>query len=108
MRGMKNWDVHPIEEEAQVIAGSAKQLAARLVVFAAIALVFGLSDTRRSFAGCGGYCYARQARAICHRAVKVQDLEAEGREAEFERCKADPARYLQLQELTDDASVDFE
>ena len=79
--------------------------AARSVVVASIALVFGLAATRQSFAGCGGYCEARQARAICHHAVKVQDLQRQQREAEFEKCKADPASYLELDQLTDDAET---
>ena len=79
--------------------------AARSVVVASIALVFGLVDARQSFAGCGGYCEARQARAICHHAVKAQGLQAQAREAEFEKCKADPASYLQLDQLTDDAEM---
>ena len=75
------------------------------VVFASIVLVFWLDGARQSFAGCGGYCEARQARAICHDAVKAQGLRAQAREAEFEKCKADPASYLQLDQLTDDAEM---
>ena len=75
------------------------------VVVASIALAFGLVGARQSFAGCGGYCEARQARAICHDAVKAQGLRAQAREAEFEKCKADPASYLQLDQLTDDAEM---
>ena len=82
--------------------------AARSVIVASIALAFGLADARQSFAGCGGYCEARQARAICHEAVKAQGLRAQAREAEFEKCKADPGSYLSLEELTDDASADLE
>ena len=79
--------------------------AARSVVIASIALVFGLIGARQSSAGCGGYCEARQARAICHHAVKAQGLRAQAREAEFEKCKADPASYLQLDQLTNDAET---
>ena len=82
--------------------------AARSVAVASIALAFGLADERQSFAGCGGYCEARQARAVCHDAVKAQGLRAQAREAEFEKCKADPASYLQLDELTDDAEMSVE
>ena len=60
------------------------------VIVASIALAFGLADAQQSFAGCGGYCEAQQARAICHQAVKDQELKAHERDAEFERCKADP------------------
>jgi hypothetical protein len=91
-----------------VIPGSSKALAAHLAMVAGIALAFGLADMRQSFAGCGGYCDARQARAMCHQAVKVQGLKAREREAEFEKCKADPASYLQLEELTDDADMSLE
>ena len=83
-------------------------LAARSVVVASIALVFGLVGARQSFAGCGGYCEARQARAICHHALKAQGLRAQAREAEFEKCKADPASYLQLDQFTDDAEMSVE
>ena len=78
---------------------------ARSIVVASIALAFGLAGARQSVAGCGGYCEARQARAICHDAVKAQGLRAQAREAEFEKCKADPASYLQLDQLTDDAEM---
>ena len=71
----------------------------RLVIFASIALAFGLAE--QSFAACGGYCQARQTLANCHRAIKRQDLKANEREAEFEQCKADPASYLQLEELAE-------
>jgi hypothetical protein len=97
-----------IEEEAQVITASSRGWAARAVIIAGIALAFGLADMGRCFAGCGGYCDARQARAMCHQAIKVQGLKAREREAEFEKCKADPASYLGLEELTDDAEMSVE
>jgi hypothetical protein len=87
-----------------LINANKKGWAARSVIFASIALAFGLADARQSFAGCGGYCEARQARAICHQAVKAQGLRARARDAEFEKCKADPASYLQLEEFTDEAN----
>ena len=79
--------------------------AARFVVVASIALVFGLADARQSFAGCGGYCEARQARAICHGTVQAQGLRLQARDAEIQKCKADPASYFQLNQLTDDAEM---
>ena len=91
-----------------MIAKSSWGWAARPVVVASIALVFGLAAARQSFAGCGGYCEARQARAICHDAVKAQGLRAQAREAEFEKCQADPASYLQLDQFTDDAEMSVE
>jgi hypothetical protein len=51
---------------------------------------------------------ARQARAICHDAVKAQGLQRQARDAEFEKCKADPASYLQLDQFTDDAETSVE
>lgn len=81
---------------------------AHSIVVASIALVFGLVGARQSFAGCGGYCEARQARAICHHAVKAQGLQRQERDVEFERCKADPASYLQLDQFTDDAEMSAE
>jgi len=91
-----------------VITGSSMGWAPRSITVASIALAFGLVDVRQSFAGCGGYCEARQTRAICHQAVEVQGLKAGAREAEFEKCKADPASYLQLDQLTDDAEMSLE
>ena len=88
-----------------MIMQSSGVLARRVVIVASIALAFGLADARQSFAGCGGYCEARQARAICHHAVKAQGLRAQAREAEFEKCKADPTSYLLLDQLTDDAET---
>lgn len=76
------------------MTGKGSGQAPKLVVLASIALAFGLTDVRQSFAGCGGYCEARQARAICHRAIAAQDLKAHERDAEFEKCKADPLSYL--------------
>jgi hypothetical protein len=74
-------------------AGS-RRLAPTTVIVASIALACGFTDVRESFAGCGGYCDARQAREICHRAIARQDLKAHERDGEFERCKTDPVGYL--------------
>jgi hypothetical protein len=97
-----------IEEEAQVIAGPSRVFAGRLVVVAFIALAFGVADARRSFAGCGGYCEARQARAICHEALKALNLTGRGLDVEFEVCKGDPASYLQLERVAKDAEINAE
>jgi hypothetical protein len=64
------------------------------VIVASLALAFGLGDGAQSIAACGGYCKARQVRAICHYAVGSQDLKAHQRDAEFEKCKSDPLSYL--------------
>lgn len=96
------------EEETKVIRRSSSGWAAPFVIIALVALAFGLADVRQSFAGCGGYCEARQARAICHSAVNAQGLKAQAREAEFEKCRADPASYLQLEQVTDDAEMTLE
>jgi len=95
-------------EEAIAINDNMQGWAAHSLVVASIALVFGLAGARQSFAGCGGYCEARQARAICHDAVKAQGLQRQARDAEFEKCKADPASYLQLDQFTDDAEMSVE
>jgi hypothetical protein len=99
---------HSIEAEAQVITENSRRWTARSIIVAGIALAFGLVDARQSFAGCGGYCEAREARAMCHQAVEVEGLKARAREAEFEKCKADPASYLELEELTDDEEMSVE
>jgi len=78
---------------------------ARLVIVASIALTFGLAASTQSFAGCGGYCEAQNARAICHDAVRAQGLKAQQRDLEFDKCKADPASYAQPDQLTNDAQV---
>lgn len=91
-----------------MIAGSSRGRASHTVTVASIALIFGLADVGTSFAGCGGYCEARQARAICHQAVKVQGLQAQARDAEFEMCKADPGSYLQLEQLADEPEMSLE
>jgi hypothetical protein len=82
--------------------------AVRSLIVASIALTFGLADAQQSFAGCGGYCEAKQARAICRQAVKDQELKAHERDAEFERCKADPVSYAQPDRLADDAELRIE
>ena len=76
------------------MTGKGSGLAPKTVIFASVALSFGLVDVRESFAACGGYCEARQARAICHRAIARQDLKTHERAAEFEKCKTDPVGYL--------------
>jgi hypothetical protein len=92
---------HSFEEESKVIGKSSGGWVAPSVVVVSVALAFGLADLRQSFAGCGGYCEAQRARATCHFAVEAQGLQARARDAEFEKCKADPAGYLQLEEFTD-------
>jgi hypothetical protein len=62
---------------------------------AALAFAIGLGVAPQSFAACGGYCEARQVRAICHRVLATQDLEASERDTEFEKCKSDPEAYTQ-------------
>jgi hypothetical protein len=64
------------------------------VTVASIAFALVLSSVAQSMAGCGGYCEARQVRAICHHAVGSQDLRAHQRDTEFEKCKSDPLGYL--------------
>lgn len=89
-----------------MIAKRSSGWAADAVIVASISLSFGLAGLRQSFAGCAGYCEARQALAICHHAVKAQGLNVRERDAEFEKCKGDPASYLQLEELADDELSD--
>jgi hypothetical protein len=57
-------------------------------------IAFLLSGMGQSSAECGGYCEARQILTICHHAVRKKGLEAPARDAEFEKCKADPLSYL--------------
>ena len=85
-----------------------RRAAARSLVFASIAIGFGLANAQQSLAGCGGYCEARQALAVCHRAVEDQSLRTRERDAEFEKCKGDPARYLELQGIADEEERIFE
>ena len=66
----------------------------KIATVASIALAFVLSGMTASSAACGGYCEARQVRAICHYALTTQDLEAHELDAEFEKCKSDPLSYL--------------
>ena len=82
-----------IEEEAKLTKTGSRRWAPKIVIVASIALAFGLGDVAQSIAGCGGYCEARQVRSICHHAVAARDLKAHERDAEFEKCKADPLRY---------------
>ena len=92
-----------------MIAKSSGGRARKTIIAASIALAFGLASAPRSFAGCGGYCEAPAGVGeICHHAVKVPGLKGHNREAEFQKCKEDPAGYLQLEELTDDAEMNVE
>jgi hypothetical protein len=77
--------------------------AATIVVSAAFGI--GLLGMTPSFADdCGSYCKARQVRAICHDAVKLKGFRGPRRDVEFEKCKADPTTYMQLQEVKDDTN----
>ncbi|HZZ26034.1 MAG TPA: hypothetical protein VFE60_27330 [Roseiarcus sp.] len=82
------------EEEAKLTKIGSRRWAAKIVIVASIALAFGLGDVAQSIAGCGGYCEARQVRAICHHALWSRNLKAHERDAEFEKCKANPLTYL--------------
>jgi hypothetical protein len=75
--------------------------APEMAIVASIALTVAMMDVHSSLAGCGGYCEAQQARAFCHRAIAIQGLKERRRDVEFEKCKADPMRYLEA--LTDGA-----
>jgi hypothetical protein len=81
-----------IEEGAEVTKPVLKRRALNIVMVASVA--FLLSGTAQSSAECGGYCEARQTLTICHHAVRKQGLQAPARDAEFEKCKADPLSYL--------------
>jgi hypothetical protein len=96
------------EEEAKVIGKSSRGLAAHTVIVASFALAFELAAAPQAFAGCGGYCEAQQTRTICHHAVKSQGLQARQRDVEFDKCKADPASYMQPYRLSDDGEMTFE
>ena len=74
----------------------------QIILVSTIALALGLADMHSSVAGCGGYCVARHVRALCHQATVIQGLKGRERDVEFEKCKADPTTYLQLDELADD------
>jgi hypothetical protein len=82
-----------LEEDAKLTKTGSMRWASKIVMVATIALAFGLGDVAQSIAGCGGYCEARQLRAICHHAVASQGLKARERDAEFEKCKANPLSY---------------
>jgi hypothetical protein len=82
-----------LEEEAKLTKTGSRRWPPRIVIVASIALAFGLGDVAQSIAGCGGYCEARQLRAICHHTVASQGLKARARDVEFEKCKANPLSY---------------
>jgi hypothetical protein len=65
-----------------------------IAVVVSIALMFVLSGVAEASAECGGYCEARQTRAACHHAIRTQGVQAPARDAEFEKCKANPVSYL--------------
>jgi hypothetical protein len=96
------------EAEAKMTKTSFRAWVPKTVIVVSITLVFGLSDVRQSFAACGGYCEARQVRAICHRAVAIQGLKARERDAEFEKCKANRMTYLSIEEVTDLEDIGLE
>jgi hypothetical protein len=99
---------YTIDKEAVVIKKNELGWTSQAIMVFLIALVIGLTHIHSSLAGCGGYCEARQARAMCHHAVRAQELQAQARDAEFEKCKADPASYLHLDRLADDANMGVE
>ena len=87
------------KRKTKVSRTSSRRLAPATVIVASAALMLTLADARQSFAGCGGYCEARQVRALCHRAVAARDLEVHERDAEFAKCRADPTSYLAVEPL---------
>ena len=80
----------------------------RTIITTILAAGFGLAGAQLSLAGCGGYCEARQARVLCHKAIEFVGLKGHQRDLEFEKCKRDPIAYLQLEELADDAFDSFD
>jgi hypothetical protein len=96
------------EEVAKVTRTSLRRRADKALIAASFALAFGLGGFAQSFAGCGGYCEARQTRAICHRAVAIQDLKPHERDAEFEKCKADPMTYPPAELVKDSADGELD
>lgn len=71
-----------------------RKLSLKAATVGLIVLATGSGVVAQTLAACGGYCEARQTRAICHRALATRDLKAHQRDAEFEKCKADPLSYL--------------
>jgi hypothetical protein len=65
-----------------------------IAAVASIALALVVSSVAPSSAACGGYCEARQVRALGHHAVASQDLSARERDAEFEKCASDSLSFL--------------
>jgi hypothetical protein len=83
-----------IEEGALMAKPVSRRRPSNIVSVASIVLAFVLSSVAQSSAACGGYCEARQVRAVCHHAAASQGLKARQRDAEFEKCAADPQSYL--------------
>jgi hypothetical protein len=81
------------EEEAEMTKPVSRRRPFSIFTVASIALAILLSDVAQSSAACGGYCEARQVRAICHDAVASRGLKAQKRDAEFEKCASDPLSY---------------
>ncbi len=81
--------------------------ALRAMAIGSLALSIGLADLRPSLAACGGYCEARQARALCHRAITIEGVKGVQRDIEFEKCATDPMKYLQIEDVVDDADISF-
>lgn len=80
----------------------------RAIITVMLVAGVGLAGAHSSLAGCAGYCEARQARVLCHNAIKFIGLKGHQRDLEFEKCKRDPIAYLQLEELTDDTLNSFD
>jgi hypothetical protein len=96
-----DWENCNFKEDALLKKRELRWTPNAVVVFS-IALAIGLADVHSAIAGCGGYCEARQVRAICHQAISIKGLKGHERDVDFEKCKADPTAYLQLEELADD------
>jgi hypothetical protein len=96
-----DWENCNFKEDALLKKRELRWTPNAVVVFS-ITLAIWLADVHSSIAGCGGYCEARQVRAICHQAISIKGLNGHERDVEFEKCKAAPTAYLQLEELADD------
>jgi hypothetical protein len=78
-------------------------------IVGSLALSIGLFELQSSFAGpCGGYCKARQVRAICHDVVSSRGLTGYQRNAEFDKCKLDPTTHRRIEEVVDDTREIFD
>ena len=99
-------ETQKIGKKAKMFKKKEFSVSKRAVIAMSLLIGVGFTVPEPSYAGgCGTYCQAKEARAICHDIVKAKGLRSHQRDAEFEKCRADVMKSKQIEQLADDAET---